>query len=188
MGFPEENKHLSKVTRSPSILAHGRASSASMIEQPRASAVPQPSPLKLFAKLPKQVVESGLEKPELMRLSAVYELIETECDYVKDLNTMITFHKVQLKESKLFSDADIQLIFSNVEELVAANDVLMQKMIARRDENVFIAEVGDLLIDSAESFQVYSNYAANYPAAMKLVHSYQNKLETKDALQVFFTH
>lgn len=45
---------------------------------------------KLFAKLPQAVAESGLEKPEMMRLSAVYELIETEIDYVKDLQTMIT--------------------------------------------------------------------------------------------------
>jgi hypothetical protein len=56
-------------------------------------------------------------------------------------------------------------------------------MSARRDENVFIAEVGDLLIECAESFNVYSTYAANYPAAMKLVHSYQSKPELKDALQ-----
>jgi hypothetical protein len=46
-------------------------------------------PIKLFAKLPKQILDSGLEKPELMRLSAVYELIETEIDYVQDLKTMI---------------------------------------------------------------------------------------------------
>jgi hypothetical protein len=55
-------------------------------------------------------------------------------------------------------------------------------MIVKRDANLFISEVGDLLIDSAESFHVYSVYASNYPAAMKLVHSYQAKPEMKDAL------
>lgn len=57
-----------------------------------ATTAPTPAtsqPLKLFAKLPKQIMDSGLEKPELMRLSAVYELIETEIDYVQDLKTMI---------------------------------------------------------------------------------------------------
>lgn len=58
--------------------------------------VPQaPAPLKLFAKLPQQILESGLEKPELMRLSSVYELIETEVDYVQDLKTMINVNPIK---------------------------------------------------------------------------------------------
>ena len=44
---------------------------------------------KLFAKLPADVLNAGLTKQELMRLSVVYELIETEADYVKDLGIMI---------------------------------------------------------------------------------------------------
>ncbi len=83
--------------------------------------VPQPSPLKLFAKLPKQITESSLEKPELMRLSAVYELIETEIDYVKDLQTMLNFHKPQLQQ--VLSEQDCNSIFSNIEQLLNANQV-----------------------------------------------------------------
>jgi hypothetical protein len=51
---------------------------------------PQPQPIKLLAKLPKEIEEANLEKPELMRLAALYELIETEIDYIKDLTTMTT--------------------------------------------------------------------------------------------------
>lgn len=59
----------------------------------------------------------------------------------------------------------------------------MNKMVARREISVFISEVGDLLIDSAQSFHVYSTYASNYPAAMKLVHSMQAKPELKEIIQ-----
>ncbi|KAI8895289.1 hypothetical protein BC833DRAFT_623172 [Globomyces pollinis-pini] len=152
-------------------------------DKSRNSILPVAASPKMFAKLPKQIVESGVEKPELMRLCAVYELIETEIDYVKDLNTMINFHKVQMRDSKLIPESEINLIFSNVEQLVAANQILMDKLNLRKESNVFISEVGDLLIESAESFNVYSIYAANYPAAMKLVHSYQSVLDIKEALQ-----
>jgi hypothetical protein len=60
---------------------------------------------------------------------------------------------------------------------------LANKMTARRDENVFIAEVGDLLIDSAPTFNVYSTYASNYPSAMKLVHSLQLRPDMKENFQ-----
>jgi hypothetical protein len=54
-------------------------------------AAPQQAPVasKNFSKVPKEVADANLPKPELMRLSTVYELIETELDYGKDLMTMI---------------------------------------------------------------------------------------------------
>lgn len=56
-------------------------------------------------------------------------------------------------------------------------------MIAKKEVSLFISEVGDMLIECAESFHVYSVYASNYPAAMKLVVSYQLKPDMKEVLQ-----
>jgi hypothetical protein len=67
--------------------------------------------VKLFAKLPKEVAEADLDKNELMRLSVVYELIETEIDYVNDLKTMLSFHKVKMEETKIFSDNHISMVY-----------------------------------------------------------------------------
>jgi hypothetical protein len=44
--------------------------------------------VKLFAKLPQEVAKADIDKVEMMRLSVVYELIETESDYINDLKTM----------------------------------------------------------------------------------------------------
>ena len=44
---------------------------------------------KIFGKLPPELMNRGLTKPQLMRLSVIYEMIETEVDYIRDLNIMI---------------------------------------------------------------------------------------------------
>lgn len=54
----------------------------------QSAAAPTPNgPPKM--KLPKEITDANLPKPEVMRLMAVYELIETEADYCRDLSTMI---------------------------------------------------------------------------------------------------
>ena len=45
---------------------------------------------KTFSKLPSDLLNRGLTKPQLMRLSVVYEFIDTEVDYVRDLNTVLS--------------------------------------------------------------------------------------------------
>ncbi|KAI8913327.1 Dbl homology domain-containing protein [Gorgonomyces haynaldii] len=139
-------------------------------------------PPKLFAKLPQVVAESSLPKPEMMRLSAVYEMIETENDYVRDLQTMVQFHRQQLKESKLLGDHEVSTIFSNTEQLIIANQALAQRLLERKEQNPFISEIGDLIGEAAESLKVYTVYASNYPAAMKLVQQLQAKPEGKEFL------
>ena len=59
-------------------------------------------------------------------------------------------------------------------------------MQARKDISIFISETGDLLTEAAPTFNVYCVYASNYPAAMKLVYSYQNRPETKALLAKLF--
>ncbi|RKO93574.1 hypothetical protein BDK51DRAFT_40719 [Blyttiomyces helicus] len=49
-----------------------------------------PTTPKMFQKLPPEALSANLPKSELMRLCAVYELIDTEADYVRDLNVMIS--------------------------------------------------------------------------------------------------
>jgi hypothetical protein len=43
---------------------------------------------KIFGKLPPEL-SKNLSKPQAMRLSVIYEMIETEADYIRDMNIMI---------------------------------------------------------------------------------------------------
>ncbi|OAJ36249.1 hypothetical protein BDEG_20442 [Batrachochytrium dendrobatidis JEL423] len=138
---------------------------------------------KMFAKLPKEVTDANLPKPELMRLSALYELIETEADYCRDLMTMINFHRAQLRESKIVSEQDSTALFSNIDQLLLANQGLLAKLKARRDLNPIVQEIGILQMYQCYALKVYSIYAANYPAAMKLAYSLQGRPEVKEMMQ-----
>ncbi|KAI8926331.1 hypothetical protein BC831DRAFT_456795 [Entophlyctis helioformis] len=150
---------------------------------PTGGPAPLPAQSKMFAKLPKEVQDANLPKPELMRLMAVYELLDTEADYCRDLSTIISFHKVQMRESRMVPEQEINHIFSNVEQLLAANQNLLNKLQARRDQNAIIQEIGDVIADAAESLKVYTIYASNYPSAMKLVYQLAARPENKDTLQ-----
>ena len=44
---------------------------------------------KCFPKVPKDLIQSHTSKQELLYLSAAYELVTTESDYIQDLTTMI---------------------------------------------------------------------------------------------------
>ena len=62
-----------------------------------ASTVATPSPTSsLKLKLPTSIMELNLPKTELMRLATVYELIETESDYVRDLQIMSVVNPVNI--------------------------------------------------------------------------------------------
>ncbi|KAJ3216933.1 Myosin 10A, isoform D [Dinochytrium kinnereticum] len=156
---------------------------------------------KLFAKLPIEVMNAGLPKNDMMRLSVVYELIETESDYVKDLGIMVNYHKPEVRNTKLVSEQDITLLFSNVEQLIAANNQLLMRLNAKREANPIIEEVGkffifssyrmrflthivgDVIADVADSLKVYTVYCGNYPQAMKLVHQLQSRPDFKEHIQ-----
>ncbi|TPX69374.1 hypothetical protein SpCBS45565_g02378 [Spizellomyces sp. 'palustris'] len=152
------------------------------IDSAAPAASPGP-PKTMFSKLPPEVAAANLPKPELMRLSAVYELIETEADYVRDLSLMINFHKPQLQETQLLTEEEIQALFSNIDQLVPVNQQLLDRLHEKRDTDPFIPEVGDALVDVSESFKVYTIYCGNYPEAMKLVHKLQARPDMKEKLE-----
>ncbi|KAJ3412174.1 cytochrome c oxidase subunit 1 [Chytridiales sp. JEL 0842] len=149
----------------------------------QSAGVGAPQSPKLFAKLPQEVVNANLPKGELMRLSVVYEFIETEMDYVKDLVIMVNYHKKEVQATKLVSDQDVNTLFSNLDQLIVANTKLANALQSKKEANVFIEEIGDVIAECADSFKVYTTYCSNYPQAMKLVHQLQTRPEFKEHTQ-----
>ncbi|KAJ3026898.1 UNVERIFIED_CONTAM: cytochrome c oxidase subunit 1 [Siphonaria sp. JEL0065] len=141
-----------------------------------------PATPKLFPKLPQEVLNMGLPKQDLMRLSVVYELIETEADYVRDLGIMVDLHQREMLNSKILDDITVSTIFSNVEDLISANSGLLEKLIAKRDENLVINQLADVFLESTHTSvwaEAYTIYCSNYPLAMKIV----TKLMTDDKVK-----
>ncbi len=65
-----------------------------------------------------------------------------------------------------------------------ANQAMLNLMLARKEKEPLVPEIGDLLAISAESLKIYNVYASNYPAAMKIIQQLQSKPEGKELLNV----
>ncbi|KAI9201995.1 uncharacterized protein BJ171DRAFT_584641 [Polychytrium aggregatum] len=170
--------------------SHQRESSSEpFFDQNKAAAPQTPSTPKLFAKLPAEVMNAGLPKPELMRLSVVYELIETELDYVRDLSVMINIHRKEAVAKQILTEEEVVQIFSNIEDLLPANQKLVDLLVAKRDGNPIIEEVGDAFQESSEGLKVYQSYCGNYPSAMRLVSEIaKSRPEFKECLQQWMSN
>ncbi|KAJ3283334.1 cytochrome c oxidase subunit 1, partial [Blyttiomyces sp. JEL0837] len=143
-----------------------------------------PIPLaKMFPRLPADIVNSGLPKPELLRLSVIYEFIDTERDFVNDLGTMINYHKNELKQTKMITEQDINMLFSNVETLIETNSYLLNKLQAKKEANPVVEGIGEDILEVADKLKVYTVYCGNYPYAMKLVHQLQARPDFKEHMQ-----
>ncbi|KAJ3237114.1 cytochrome c oxidase subunit 1, partial [Chytriomyces hyalinus] len=149
---------------------------------------------KLYPKLPAMVLNAGLPKQEMMRLSVVYELIETEADYIRDLGIMINLHKQELLLWKVIDESTAVSIFSNAEELISANQGLLNRLNAKKEEAPttdaqgtwkYMEDISSVFLaaNDASDFNTYMTYCGNYPVAMKLVHRLQSEEKFKHHMQ-----
>lgn len=79
--------------------------------------------MKQLGKLPPELESMDLSESERKRQSSIYELIETEDDYIKDMQLLVNFHMANFKTDKLIPDEDIVKLFGNIEEIISANQV-----------------------------------------------------------------
>ncbi|RKO96064.1 Dbl homology domain-containing protein, partial [Caulochytrium protostelioides] len=167
--------------------ADGLAINTLQESTPKTSASPNASPQaastpKVFKAVPEELLNAGLPKIELLRLSAVYELIETEADYVRDLGIMIDFYKTQIRQTQMVTEEELSILFSNVDQLVGPNQGLLRTLNTAKEANNRLPEVGPCLIECAEAFTVYTTYCGNYQTAMKLLSNLQARPEFKEHL------
>lgn len=160
----------------------GAATLASSTASPVSAGNPfGPSAVPKIFKLPKEVLDLNLSKEEVMRQSVLYEFIDSEADFVRDLNVLLEVHLKDIKNKRLLQDKDLKTLFSNIEEILPVNQKLLQILVARRDEKPVIDGMGDLLLQVLDQFNIYDIYCANYPVANSLY----KELKTKDDFKVY---
>lgn len=89
----------------------------------------------------------------------------------------------ELRDSKLIREDDIRKVFANLEELIATNQKLHEKLSERQKTNAFFEQVGDILVEMADSFKTYTTYCANYHPALK----YFSKLCAREDVKTFIS-
>ncbi|KAJ3049366.1 hypothetical protein HK097_009630 [Rhizophlyctis rosea] len=136
----------------------------------------------MLAKLPPEVLAANLSKNEMMRLCVVYELIETEADYVRDLQTMINYHRKEIKKTNLLSEKEIESIFSNVDQLVPVNQDLLNRLTSKRNMDPLIPEVGDALVDVSDLDEQYGGsrfeFGVFYGGGRQSIHGLERTILT----------
>lgn len=172
---------------SPNILSMPSSPSQQALSSVSASPT---SPQTMFPRLPAELVNMGLPKSELLRQSVIYEIIDTENEYVKDLERMMNYHKKELSKKEIIltgilSESDIKTLFSNVNDLFEVNHKILLQLQAKREMNPVIDGIGHIFLSEAtpENLDAYNEYCSNYPVSMKLLHSLLTRPEIKEMMQ-----
>ena len=97
-------------------------------------------------------VAGSLSERDVRRQEVIYELIMTERDYVKDLDTLLEVYYRPLQARRIISSKDIAVLFSNVDQLLTINQELLRLMEERRARGPIIEQVGDIIKRLVRSF------------------------------------
>ncbi|KYQ89024.1 pleckstrin (PH) domain-containing protein [Tieghemostelium lacteum] len=95
-----------------------------------------------------------------MRNKVINEIINTEKDYISDLNIIINVIYQPLKELKIITDKDLSTIFSNIQLLLNVNKEFLIDVEKAANENQG-ASIGPCFKFFAEYLKIYSSYCAN---------------------------
>ncbi|ELR12501.1 RhoGEF domain containing protein, partial [Acanthamoeba castellanii str. Neff] len=99
------------------------------------------------------VMDVGQDLPQELRQRnrVINEIINTERDYVHDLDVMVSVFETPMLEEHVVTKEEISTLFSNVKQLIEVNRMLLADMVKR----------GDYL-------KMYAKYCANHTVAAEL--------------------
>ncbi|XP_041976629.1 protein still life, isoform SIF type 1 isoform X3 [Aricia agestis] len=122
------------------------------------------------------------------------ELVDTERAYVKNLNNLLENYLEPLKRETFLSNAEINALFGNIQEIVTFQRQFMQNLeealeaepnfnhleFSNQFKNVLFA-VGNAFLYYVNHFKLYSSFCASHSKAQKVLHPN----EGNQALQEF---
>lgn len=122
-------------------------------------------------------VDDKTEKRKRHRLKIIQEIVSSEVSYVQSLNTLVDVFIVPLQtlgtndETRIVDQASISKLFSNVEMITRLNEKLLADLKQRveQDWEAKGERIGDLFVQFAPYFKMYTVYTNNYEGANKLL-------------------
>ena len=109
-----------------------------------------------------------ISKEERKRQEAIFELISTERSYLRDLQMIVELFYGPLQN--ILSSVELNIIFSNVEDILLCNTTILSDLEQRqKDDNLFVNDVGDLLLKHSEDLKCYEIYCGNQLNASKFL-------------------
>ncbi|PVU91458.1 hypothetical protein BB559_004125 [Furculomyces boomerangus] len=140
-------------------------------------------PQKLWIQgVPKEISEK-LPKQEITRQELIYEVVQTEREYVSDLlvlqqvfrNGLLVKNIIPQTKLKLFVEA----VFKNLDELISANSKILEELERRHNLSYVCEKIGDIFLNNISSLDCYVEYGANQPFSKYVL---DGELQTNKAL------
>ncbi|KAF9318836.1 RHO1 GDP-GTP exchange protein 2 [Podila horticola] len=108
-------------------------------------------------------VYAAASKQERNRQEAIFEVIQTEHNYVRDLELMEEIFIAPLRASDIVDPSKretlIEDVFLNFQEVLALNKRLLQDLRTRQEQQPLVESIGDVLLPHIIGFdQVYTSY------------------------------
>ena len=109
----------------------------------------------------------------MTRQNALFELIETEREFVQDLETTIrlfidplsTLDTIPISRRADF----ISSVFSNIPILLSVNAKLLRRLLKRRAEKPVIDKIGDIFLNATSEFYPYITYGSQQVFAKSIL-------------------
>ncbi|XP_074633352.1 uncharacterized protein LOC141892102 [Acropora palmata] len=104
-----------------------------------------------------------------VRSRVVLEILNTEKDYVKNLEDVVEGYLNQArKRTDMFTEESIAKIFSNIEQIYEFHlEILMQFEDCFVEDDPCASEIGSVFLNNKRGFEIYSEYCNNHPHAME---------------------
>ncbi|XP_066912106.1 intersectin-1-like isoform X2 [Clytia hemisphaerica] len=121
----------------------------------------------------------SMTNTERQRQNHIYELINTEQDYMNDLSLTLEVFYNPIAEANMLSEQELNTVFVNWKELIMCNMKFLKALIVRRkmSETDKIEGIGDILLEQLPRFWPYIRFCSCMLNACRLL---QDKVE-KDA-------
>ncbi|XP_049299045.1 uncharacterized protein LOC125771924 isoform X2 [Anopheles funestus] len=124
--------------------------------------------------------DGGTASHDLTKENIIKELLETEINYVKLLNSLcIGFIKPLREREDVFSVESVNLIFSNLEKIWRFQQTFLDALRVAVPNN----RIGEVFLEYQSAFMVYSSYCNSYPRALMELENYANNKEANQILE-----
>ncbi|TPX72929.1 hypothetical protein SpCBS45565_g00028 [Spizellomyces sp. 'palustris'] len=107
-----------------------------------------------------------MTQKEKQRMTAIFELLTTERDYVRDLKIIIEIFKKPIIERKIVNAKVTDSIFSNIEELLAVSQDFLLKLEQLYANHPVIDRIGNVLLTMMERFVSYTLYCSQHSVSV----------------------
>lgn len=121
---------------------------------------------------------------EKQRQNHIYELINTEQDYMNDLSLTLEVFYNPIAEAKMLTEHELNTVFVNWKELIMCNMKFLKALIVRKkmSQTDKIEGIGDILLEQIPRFWPYVRFCSCMLNACRLL---QDKVEKDPEFKAF---